>query len=168
MPDRVGGFGGAGPVGRAQRRDGRGWGAFGRSGIHDRHRRRRAIESSRGTPPPSFRRRVGASTGSGAVLASWSRGAGREVHPLGCPSYHGQMRILAFLTNPGVVRPILRHLRIPEHPPPVSPTRGPLLHPVSKRLTSCRRSTTHDPSIRRRFGHQMVTLPMPATLRLVV
>jgi hypothetical protein len=35
------------------------------------------------------------------------------------------MRILAFLTDPGVVRPILRHLRIPEHPPPVSPARGP-------------------------------------------
>jgi hypothetical protein len=35
------------------------------------------------------------------------------------------MRILAFLTDPGVVRPILRHLRIPEHPPPISPARGP-------------------------------------------
>jgi hypothetical protein len=35
------------------------------------------------------------------------------------------MRILAFLTDPGVVRPILRHLRIPEHPPPIRPARGP-------------------------------------------
>jgi len=35
------------------------------------------------------------------------------------------MRILAFLTDPGVVRPILRHLRIPEYPPPVAPARGP-------------------------------------------
>jgi len=35
------------------------------------------------------------------------------------------MRILAFLTDPAVVRPILRHLRIPEHPPPISPARGP-------------------------------------------
>ena len=26
---------------------------------------------------------------------------------------------------PGVVRPILRHLRIPEYPPPISPARGP-------------------------------------------
>jgi hypothetical protein len=48
-----------------------------------------------------------------------------EVHPLRCPACHGPMRILAFLTDPGVVRPILRHLRIPEHPPPVSPARGP-------------------------------------------
>ncbi len=48
-----------------------------------------------------------------------------EVHPLRCPACHGAMRILAFLTDPGVPRPILRHLRIPEHPPPVSPARGP-------------------------------------------
>jgi hypothetical protein len=33
-----------------------------------------------------------------------------EVHPLRCPAGH---------------RPILRHLRIPEHPPPISPARGP-------------------------------------------
>ena len=46
-----------------------------------------------------------------------------EVHPLRCPACHGEMRILAFLTDPGVVRPILRHLRIPEHPPPVAPAR---------------------------------------------
>jgi hypothetical protein len=48
-----------------------------------------------------------------------------EVHPLRCPACHGEMRILAFLTDPGVVRPILRHLRIPEHPPPISPARAP-------------------------------------------
>lgn len=48
-----------------------------------------------------------------------------EVHPLRCPACHGEMRILAFLTDPGVVRPILRHLRIPQHPPPISPARGP-------------------------------------------
>jgi len=48
-----------------------------------------------------------------------------EVHPLRCPACHGEMRILAFLTDPAVVRPILRHLRIPEHPPPISAARGP-------------------------------------------
>mgnify|MGYP001823044201 FL=1 len=48
-----------------------------------------------------------------------------EVHPLRCPSCHGQMRILSFLTDPAVVRPILRHLHIPEHPPPVAPARAP-------------------------------------------
>ncbi len=35
------------------------------------------------------------------------------------------MRILAFLTDPTVVRPILRHLRIPDRPPPLSPARAP-------------------------------------------
>jgi hypothetical protein len=35
------------------------------------------------------------------------------------------MRILSFLTDLAVVRPILGHLRIPEHPPPMSPARGP-------------------------------------------
>ena len=48
-----------------------------------------------------------------------------EVHPLRCPACHGEMRILAFLTDPAVVRPILRHLRIPEQPPPIRPARGP-------------------------------------------
>jgi len=44
-----------------------------------------------------------------------------EIDPLRCPSCHRQMRIL----DPEVVRPILRHLRIPEQPPPVRPARGP-------------------------------------------
>ena len=35
------------------------------------------------------------------------------------------MHILALLTDPGVVRPILQNLRIPEHPPPGAPARGP-------------------------------------------
>jgi hypothetical protein len=48
-----------------------------------------------------------------------------EVDPLQCPACDGPMRILAFLTDPTVVRPILRHMRIPEHPPPVSPARAP-------------------------------------------
>ena len=48
-----------------------------------------------------------------------------EIDPLQCPACDGPMRILAFLTDPTVVRPILRHLRIPEHPPPISPARGP-------------------------------------------
>jgi hypothetical protein len=58
-----------------------------------------------------------------------------EIDPLTCPACDGPMRILAwpaatsatlrFLTDPTVVRPILRHLSIPEHPPPVAPARGP-------------------------------------------
>jgi len=48
-----------------------------------------------------------------------------EVLPLLCPSCGGQMRILAFLTDPPVVRSILIHLDLPDRPPPVAPARGP-------------------------------------------
>ena len=48
-----------------------------------------------------------------------------EVHPLGCPACHGEMRIVAVLAAPGVVRLIPRDLRTPEHSLPISPARGP-------------------------------------------
>jgi hypothetical protein len=35
------------------------------------------------------------------------------------------MRILAFLNDSAVVGPIIRHLCIPEHRPPIAPARGP-------------------------------------------
>jgi hypothetical protein len=35
------------------------------------------------------------------------------------------MRIVACLTDPPVVRQILRHLNLPEHPPPLAPARAP-------------------------------------------
>lgn len=35
------------------------------------------------------------------------------------------MRILAFLTDPPVVKAILLHLGLPHRPPPLSPARGP-------------------------------------------
>ena len=44
-------------------------------------------------------------------------------NPLTCsPSCRGEMRVLAFLTDPPVVRTILVHLDLP---PPVSSARGP-------------------------------------------
>ena len=48
-----------------------------------------------------------------------------EVLPLLCPACGGQMRILAFLTDPPVVAAILLHLELPHSPPPISPARGP-------------------------------------------
>jgi hypothetical protein len=48
-----------------------------------------------------------------------------EVLPLLCPACGGQMRILAFLTDPPVVAAILLHLELPHLPPPISPARGP-------------------------------------------
>lgn len=48
-----------------------------------------------------------------------------QVLPLLCPSCGGDMRILAFLTDPPVVQGILLHLDLPHRPPPVAPARGP-------------------------------------------
>jgi hypothetical protein len=48
-----------------------------------------------------------------------------EVLPLLCPACGGQMRVLAFLTDPPVVAAILLHLQLPHLPPPISPARGP-------------------------------------------
>jgi len=45
--------------------------------------------------------------------------------PLLCPACGGEMRILAFLTDPPVVSAILLHLDLPHKPPPLSPARGP-------------------------------------------
>jgi hypothetical protein len=48
-----------------------------------------------------------------------------EVLPLLCPACGGEMRILAFLTDPPTVRAILLHLELPHRPPPLTPARGP-------------------------------------------
>ena len=42
-----------------------------------------------------------------------------------CPACGGEIRILAFLTDPPVVKAILLHLDLPHRPPPLSPARGP-------------------------------------------
>lgn len=54
--------------------------------------------------------------GARAPRESWSRSVGRD----------GDMRILAFLTDPPVVQGILLHLDLPHRPPPVAPARGRL------------------------------------------
>ncbi len=48
-----------------------------------------------------------------------------DVLPLVCPACGGEMKILAFLTDPPVVSAILLHLDLPHQPPPLSPARGP-------------------------------------------
>jgi hypothetical protein len=47
------------------------------------------------------------------------------VLPFLCPGCGGEMRILAFLTDPPVVSCILLHLDLHHLPPPLSPARGP-------------------------------------------
>ena len=48
-----------------------------------------------------------------------------EEFPLECPSCGGDVRLIAFITEPGPIRKILTHLGEPLEPPPVSPARGP-------------------------------------------
>ena len=48
-----------------------------------------------------------------------------EEFPLQCPGCGGDIRLIAFITEPGPIRKILTHLGEPLEPPPVSPARGP-------------------------------------------
>jgi hypothetical protein len=77
-----------------------------------------ATPPSPAEPSPSSRR---------SARIRWAQLLARiyEVLPLLCPSCGGQMRILAFLTDPPVVHSILVHLDLPHRPPPLAPARGP-------------------------------------------
>jgi hypothetical protein len=48
-----------------------------------------------------------------------------EKFPLECPSCGGDIRLIAFITEPGPIRKILTHLGEPLESPPLSPARGP-------------------------------------------
>jgi hypothetical protein len=48
-----------------------------------------------------------------------------EDFPLECPNCGGDIRLIAFITEPGPIRKILTHLGEPLKPPPISPARGP-------------------------------------------
>ena len=50
----------------------------------------------------------------------WARGF--HCNALGCG---GDIRLIAFITDPGPIRKILTHLGEPLEPPPLSPARGP-------------------------------------------
>ena len=48
-----------------------------------------------------------------------------EEFPLECPGCGGDIRLIAFITDPGPIRKVLTHLGEALEPPPVSPARGP-------------------------------------------
>ena len=56
-----------------------------------------------------------------AKLMAWMG----EEFPLECPGCGGDIRFIAFITDPGPIRKILTHLGEPLEPPPVFPARGP-------------------------------------------
>jgi len=51
--------------------------------------------------------------------------AAADVLAWECPACGGDIRLIAFITEPGPIRKILTHLGEPLEPPPVSPARGP-------------------------------------------
>jgi hypothetical protein len=48
-----------------------------------------------------------------------------EEFPLECPACGGDIRLIAFITEPGPIRKILAHFGEPLEQPPISPARGP-------------------------------------------
>ena len=50
-----------------------------------------------------------------------------EALPLRCPICHGQMRIIAFINDPGTVGKILKHIGESNQPPRIASARGPRL-----------------------------------------
>ena len=48
-----------------------------------------------------------------------------EEFPFACPGCGGDIRLIAFITEPGPIRKILTHLGEPLEPPPITPARGP-------------------------------------------
>ena len=48
-----------------------------------------------------------------------------ENVPLACPGCGGDIRLIAFITDPAPIRKILLHLGEPLEPPPLAPARGP-------------------------------------------
>ena len=48
-----------------------------------------------------------------------------EEFPLQCPACGGDIRLIAFITEPGPIRKILTHLGEPLEPPPIAAARGP-------------------------------------------
>jgi hypothetical protein len=48
-----------------------------------------------------------------------------EIDVLHCPHCGGRRRLIALITEPLVVRRILRHLDLPCEPPPIAPARPP-------------------------------------------
>jgi hypothetical protein len=76
-------------------------------------------EEDDGTNEPSRRRR-----------APWAQLLKRVLgaDPLKCPRCSATMVVIAFITDPAVVRKILEHLGLPTAPPLVSPARTPQQH----------------------------------------
>jgi hypothetical protein len=70
---------------------------------------------------------AGASPSHDTSRIAWAKLMARvgEEFPLECPNCGGDIRLIAFITEPGPIRKILTHLGEPLEPPSISPARGP-------------------------------------------
>ena len=88
---------------------------------------------------------------------------------LECPDCGGDIRLIAFITEPGAIRKILTHLGEPLERPPVSPARGPptdwgelvQVHDERRRLSGTGRRAARDryPQPLSPAGHEASTKP---------
>jgi hypothetical protein len=79
------------------------------------------------TSEPSTEQAEGKPRSHDTSRIAWAKLLARvgEEFPLECPNCGGDIRLIAFITDPGPIRKILTHLGEPLEPPPVSPARGP-------------------------------------------
>jgi hypothetical protein len=86
---------------------------------------------ARAAPPEAHESLIGRKTVEEVPLtglsSAWAKLMARvgEEFPLACPVCGGDIRLIAFITEPGPIRKILTHLGEPLEPQPVSPARGP-------------------------------------------
>jgi len=62
---------------------------------------------------------------SGLTLQSFIRPFAPRLAVHHAEQADGDIRLIAFITDPGPIRKVLAHLGEPPEPPPVSPARGP-------------------------------------------
>ena len=106
---------------------------------------RRAVTTRAGQPIDTAASQAHSVAATGACEASevgrasylWAALIARiyECLPLSCPTCGADMRLIAFLTEPASVKPILLHLGLPAGPPPVAPARDPPLDGINQTPT---------------------------------
>jgi hypothetical protein len=69
-------------------------------------------------------------TSSTASRIAWAKLLARigEQFPLQCPACGGDIRLIAFITDPAPIRKILEAIGEPLEPPPLASARGPPIH----------------------------------------
>lgn len=90
------------------------------------NRRRDGRQCAKTGPRPAARSRQKPRSHDTSRIA-WAKLMARmgEEFLVACPACGGDIRLIAFITEPGPIRKVLTHLGEPLEPPPVFPARGP-------------------------------------------